>query len=42
MLNNILLDEAHFSLVITPVLGDNILTAAVTYAEGEQPLNSVG
>lgn len=34
--------EVTFSVEIEPVLGDNIITCEVSYAEGEQPLNSIG
>ena len=41
-INNEVLDSNAFSINFVPAYGNNSLTATVSYAAGEQPLNSVG
>ena len=42
LVNGLNMDSAMFTLEITPVAGDNFIICTVEYAEGEQPLNSIG
>lgn len=35
-------ESPQFTITFTPIVGDNVIAAMVTYAEGEQPLNSIG
>ena len=40
--NGISFDDSTFTIEFTPIVGDNTISAIVYYAEGEQPLNSIG
>lgn len=42
IVNDVVYESPRFTFTFTPVVGDNIISAAVVYAEGEQPLNSIG
>lgn len=41
-INNQILESNAFSISLIPNYGENSITATVSYAQGEQPLNSVG
>ena len=41
-INDTLIDSANFSIEILPIADENIISCKVEYAEGEQPLNSIG
>lgn len=41
-LNGVSLESTSFNLELVPVAGDNVITAKVFFAEGEQPFNSIG
>lgn len=40
--NDTLVDSANFSIEILPIADENVISCKVEYAEGEQPLNSIG
>lgn len=42
IVNDVAQGSPQFTLSFIPVIGDNVITAKVTYAKGEQPFNSIG
>lgn len=40
--NDLVFESGDFSFEIIPVLGENVINWSLSYAEGEQPYNSVG